>query len=235
MIKRMLAVVLATTALALLLAAAAPRPAGAAVPFVDKQVQAGALLIQKYVDDYAVDHQFVVPAKAMVKKGGGLPDSTVIWPSNPWTGKIMGPGTSRGAYTYTPAANGLSYKLIVHLSKGNWTLKGGMPLWFRAERNTAARQNLLLLQRYLDVFKTAHGDYPATGALTPGTFPSPTYVWPKNPWSGAAMAANDALGGFSYARLSSSDFTLKVKLTSGWSEVFHPVSLLSQLTTTPGG
>ena len=42
----------------------------------------------------------------MVKKGGGLPNSTVIWPSNPWTGKIMAPGTSRGTYTYTLGASG---------------------------------------------------------------------------------------------------------------------------------
>ena len=60
-------------------------------------------------------------------------------------------------------------------------------------------------------------------------------MWPKNPWTGTAMAASDGLGDFSYTRISATDFTLKVKLTSGWSEVFGPASLLSSLTVTPGG
>ncbi len=90
MTRRMIAVVLATAVLALLLAAAAPR--AEAVSFVDKQVQAGALLIQKYINDYGQNNRFVYPPKSMVKKGGGLPGSTSIWPSNPWTGRIMAPG-----------------------------------------------------------------------------------------------------------------------------------------------
>jgi type II secretory pathway pseudopilin PulG len=231
--RRVIAVVLATAVLALLLAAAAPR--AEAVSFVDKQVQAGALLIQKYINDYGQNNRFVYPPKSMVKKGGGLPGSTSIWPSNPWTGRIMAPGTARGTYTYTPSASGATYKFIVHLSSGNWPLTGGVPAWFKPERNTASKQNLLLLQRYLDAYQAAHADYPATGSLTPETFSSPTYVWPKNPWTGTAMAASDGLGDFSYTRISATDFTLKVKLTSGWSDPFGPASLLSRLTATPGG
>jgi hypothetical protein len=48
------------------------------------------------------------------------------------------------------------------------------------------------------------------------------------------MTASGALGDFSYTRLSSSDFALKVKLTTGWSASLQPL-LLGQLTTTPGG
>ena len=233
MTRRMLAIVLTTAAVALLFTAVAPR--AEAVSFVDRQVQAGSLLIQKYVNDYGQSNRFLYPPKSMVKKGGGLPGSTAIWPSNPWTGKVMAPGTSRGTYTYAPSAGGATYKLVVHLSSGNWTLTGGVPSWFKPERNTASKQNLLLLQRYLDTYKLANGDYPATGSLTPDAFPSPTYVWPKNPWTGAAMAASDALGDFSYARVSATDFTLRVKLTSGWSDPFGPASLLARLTMTPGG
>ena len=124
--RRVIAVVLATAVLALLLAAAAPR--AEAVSFVDKQVQAGALLIQNYINTYGQAHQFIYPPKSMVKKGGGLPNATVIWPSNPWTGKVMGPGTSRGTYTYAPAADGHSYRLTVHLSSGNYLLRSAMPV-----------------------------------------------------------------------------------------------------------
>ena len=82
-------------------------------------------------------------------------------------------------------------------------LKAACPPWFKPERNTAARQNLLLLQRYVEAYAAAHGGYPATGSLTPETLAGPTYVWPRNPWTGAAWRASDGLGDFSYARSAS--------------------------------
>ena len=213
MTRRMPAIVLAATVLALLFAAATPRPAQA-VSFVDKQVQAGSLLIQKYVDDYAVDHQFVVPTKAMVKKGGSLPGSTLIWPSNPWTGKIMAPGTARGTYTYTPAANGLSYKLIVHLSSGNWPLTGGMPRWFKNERDTESRQSLLLLQRYVETAAAFSHVFPATGAFTKDAYAAE--VWPTNPWTGQPMALGAGLGDYAYTQKSGgAGYELRVRRAFG--------------------
>ena len=230
MTVRKISVVLATVVLALAVSAAAPRPAHA-VSFVDKQVQAGALLLQKYVDAYGLDHHFVYPARTVVKKGGGL--TAPIWPANPWTGKIMGPGTSKGTYTYTVSVDGMSYKLSVHLSRGNYPLSGGMPRWFKDERNTAATQNALLLQRYVEAYKAAHGAFPSAADVTPAGFGS-GYAWPKNPWTGADMAQSSANGDFAYTGGGSS-YTLKVKLTTGWSAGFGPVSVLSRLTTTPGG
>ena len=121
----------------------------------------------------------------MVKKGGGLPNATLIWPSNPWTGRIMAPGTSRGTYTYTLGAGNLSYRLTVHLSSGNYVLKSAMPSWFKTERNTAARQNLLLLQRYVDAYAAAHGDVPGDRADPGDVRRLGHYVWPVDPWTGA--------------------------------------------------
>jgi hypothetical protein len=205
----MLALVLATAALALTFAAAAPR--AEAVSFVDKQVQAGGLLIQSYINTHGQANQFVYPPRSMVKKGGKLPNSTLIWPANPWTGKVMGPGTSRGTYTYTLSADGRSYKLTMHLSKKpHFVLKGGMPSWFKKERNTASQSGLRLLQRYLLIYHA--GAYPET--LSKDDFPG--VFWPQNPWTGTDMAAGDELGEFSYSS-SGSGFTLKVKLTTGWS------------------
>jgi flavin-dependent dehydrogenase len=157
----------------------------------------------------------------MVKKGGGLPNATVIWPSNPWTGRVMAPGTSRGTYTYTLGAGNLSYRLTVHLSSGNYVLKSAMPSWFKNERNTAARQNLLLLQRYVEAYAAAHG----FGA---------SYVWPVDPWTGAGMAAGDALGCYSYTGGGAS-YALKVRLTSGWSTPLGQLPVLGQLATPSGG
>ena len=233
MTRRRIAVALATAALALTLAAATPRQAFA-VGFVDKQVQAGSLLIQKYVNDYGVAHHFAYPPKSMVKKGGGLPSSTIIWPSNPWTGRVMGPGTSKGTYTYTLSASGLSYKLVVHLSSGDWRLSGGMPAWFKSERNTAARQNLLLLQRYVEAYAATHGGaYPAPDDVTTAMFGT-SYVWPQNPWAGVDMIAGETLGEFRYTG-GGATYALKVMLTTGWSATLGPVPVIGMLSTSPSG
>ncbi len=233
MTRRMIAVVLATAVLALLLAAAAPR--AEAVSFVDKQVQAGALLIQKYINDYGQNNRFIYPPKSMVKKGGGLPGSTSIWPSNPWTGRIMGPGTARGTYTYTPSASGATYRFVVHLSSGNWPLTGGVPAWFKPERNTASKQNLLLLQRYVEAYAASHaGAYPTPDVVTATGFGT-SFIWPKNPWTGADMAAGTTVGCFSYTG-GGATYALRVMLTNGWwSTTLGALPVLGQLSTSPGG
>jgi hypothetical protein len=229
--RRMLVAVLATAVLVLALAAAAPRPAEAGVSFVDKQVEAGGLLLQNYVNIYGMTHGFAFPAVTMVKKGGGLEDATRIWPSNPWTGRLMGPGTSRGTYTYTLRNGGTAYSLAMHLSRGKYVFTGTMPVWLKQERDTAATQNGWLLRRYLDVYAAAHGGvYPAPADVTPAVFAG--YSWPTNPWTGVAMAQSATLGDFAYTGGGAS-YTLKVKLTTGWTSV--PVSLIGKLTTAPGG
>ena len=118
-------------------------------------------------------HAFVFPPKSMVKKGGGLPDSTLHVAGQPVDRQDHGPaGTSRGTYTYTLAASGLSYKLTMHFSSGNYTFKGGMPRWLRTERDQASKQNLLLLQRYVEAAAASSHVYPATGAFTKDAFSS---------------------------------------------------------------
>ena len=230
MITRRIILVLATAALALTAAAAVPGQAHA-VSFVDKQVQAGSLLLQKYINDYGVAHRFTYPPKSMVKKGRGL--TAPIWPANPWTGRIMAPGTSRGTYTYTRGAGGSSYRLVVHLSRGNYRLSGGMPKWFKSERNTASRQNVLLLQRYIEAWAATNGGaYPYPADLTPVTFGT-SFAWPRNPWTGALTAAGNALGDFNYAG-GGATYALKAMLTTGWSSAFRPIPVIGQLSTSPG-
>ena len=229
MTRRILVLVLATAVLALAFAAAAPR--ALAVSFVDKQVEAGGLLIQNYINTHGMTHGFVFPAPSMVKKGGGLEDATHIWPSNPWTGRLMGPGTSRGTYTYTLRNAGTAYNLTIHLSSGKYVFRGTMPAWLKQERDRAATQNGWLLRRYLDAYAAAHGGaYPAPADVTPAIFSG--YSWPTNPWTGDAMAQGLTLGDFAYTG-GGSTYVLKVKLTAGWISI--PVALVSALTTMPGG
>jgi len=218
--RHRIVVALAALAFTLTIGGLAPRPAQA-VSFVDKQVQASALLIQHYIDAYGQAQRFAYPTAKMVKKSGGL--TAPIWPANPWTGKIMAPGKVRGTYTYTLLNEGRSYRLVAHLSKGNYKLTGGMPKWFRTERDTASTQNALLLQRYVQAYAAAHaGSYPAPAEVTPAAFGG--YVWPKNPWTSADMVATSALGDFSYAGGGTS-YSLKVQLTTGWSAAFGPTGV----------
>lgn len=220
MFRRTAIGVLATLGLGVALAGYGSEPA-TAVGFVDTQVQASGLIIQNYVNAYGLAHHFTYPPKEMVEKGGGL--DAPIWPSNPWTGKTMGPGTQRGTYTYAVRAGGRSYRLVLHLSQGNHLLSGGMPAWFKSERDQAAMHSLLLLQRYIDAFASLRGGvFPAASDLTSGTFGA-AYAWPKNPWSGADMAASDELGDFAYEQTGSgTSYTLKVRLTTGWSAPLGP-------------
>jgi len=215
---------LAVLASAIAIGAASPRPASA-VSFVDKQVQASSLLIQSYINTYGQEHRFSYPAKTMVKKGGGL--TAPFWPSNPWTGKFMTPGSARGTYTYTLLSEGTAYRFVAHLSRGNYKLTGGIPRWFKTERDTSSLQNALLLQRYLEAYATAHGGaYPAAADVTPAAFAG--YVWPKSPWTGADMVAGAALGDFAYGG-GGATYSLKVKLTSGWSPGYAPVGVAAVL------
>lgn len=238
MTRRLLAAVLAAAVFvvpAIVTAVAAPR-AEAAPSFVDKQVIAGGLLIQSYLNLYGQKNQFVFPPASKVKKSGGLPDPSKlkIWPANPWTGKVMGPGTKRGTYTYKLASDKRSYTLTMHLSKGSKKLTGSMPQWLKTERDTASKQNLWLLQRYVEKYKIDEGAYPAT--LDAGTFSG--YSWPVNPWTGAPMAPADAktkLGDFRYVLTGGgTGYTLEVALTGGWSTPKLQPLLLTRLIAASG-
>jgi hypothetical protein len=231
MIRRTIAALVAAAAVALLLAAAAPR--AEAISFVDKQVQAGGLLIQNYIDKYGMANQFRFPDKAMVKKGGGLPDSTLMWPANPWTGKIMGQGTARGTYTYALGAGGISYKLTMHFSKGGYTFRGSMPRWLKTQRDTATKQNLLLLQRYVEASAASSHIYPGTGEFTKDAFSG--YTWPFNAWTGQAMGVGTGLGDYSYVQKNGgTGYELTTKLSNGdaYKLVQFPVG--APLLTAPG-
>ena len=199
MTRRMIAVVLATTVLALLLAAAAPR--AEAVSFVDKQVQAGALLIQKYINDYGQDNRFVYPPKSMVKKGGGLPGLDDHLAVQPLDRQGSWRPVPREAPTRTrPSAERRQLQvrrppLERQLDAVGWRarlVQAGAQHRGEAEPAAAAAvpRRLQGRPRRLPGDRVAH----------PGDLPSPTYVWPRNPWTGAAMAASDTLGDFSYAR-----------------------------------
>ena len=112
MFRRLVPSVLLALACALVIGAAAP-VAGALTR--DAQTRQNVRLLKAYIDGYAAARSFVFPAASVVKKGG-LP--APIWPTNPWTGKPMAPGTGRGAYTYTVDSARVEYSLTGWLRVG---------------------------------------------------------------------------------------------------------------------
>jgi hypothetical protein len=73
-----------------------------------------------------------------------------------------------------------------------------MPAWLKGERDAATKQNLLLLQRYLEASASSSHVYPATGQFTKEIFTG--FTWPDNSWTGQAMAQGTALGDYSYTQ-----------------------------------
>ncbi len=72
------------------------------------------------------------------------------------------------------------------------------PATAAASRTALLRERLLLLQGYLERYANAHySTYPGRDALRKGgTVPAP--VWPRNPWTGAAMRPGSGTGDFTY-------------------------------------
>ncbi len=195
--------------------AALPAAAGAAPSFVDSQVKANVLLLQGYINAAAIKSEFVYPAVATVRQGGGL--VAPIWPANPWTGKSMVPARGRGNYTYSLTAAG--YRLVGHLSKGAYVVTGGVPDWLR---DSSARTGVSLIAQYVDLWARANG-----GALPPldgvahagavGMQPG-MFLWPQDPWRHADMTPGTSAGQYTYAPHGTS-YTLNAHLADGttWS------------------
>jgi hypothetical protein len=203
-------------ALFVLVLAAPAGAAGAAPSFVDAQVKANVLLLRGYIDEYAIKNAFAYPPAAVVKKGGGL--VAPIWPANPWTGRTMVPGRSRGSYTYSLTATG--YRLVGHLSRGTYKVTGGLPSWLQDERDTASKIGVTLIAEYVRSYAGDHADaLPTAGQVAAdgdvgkqiGVF------WPVDPWTTAPMTQGTARGQYTYAAGSAGAFTLRVHLAGGTS------------------
>ncbi len=163
------------------------------MPFVDQQVQAQLLLLQGYINTTAIRNGLVFPDAKVVRQGGGL--VAPIWPSNPWTGKVMTQGTSKGTYTYSVKADHTGYTLVGHLSVGSYKLTGGVPKWVSSERDAQTRASLVLVQQYVEMWGRDHsGTFPQAADLAQNGAVGQQrtgLLWPTNPWTGAPMAAGE--------------------------------------------
>lgn len=84
----------------------------------DSSVKEGAHSIQTGIQTWAVENGDTYPQPDEVSLNGGVARYVDPWPTNPWTGGPMEPGTSRGDYRYEVTPDGFGYGLIVFLSNG---------------------------------------------------------------------------------------------------------------------
>jgi len=75
--------------------------------------------LQIAIQTWSVDNGDKFPPASVVNEEGlkiYFPAGDTPWPSNPWTGKPMKPGTERGDYTYSQLDGGAHYRLAGHIS-----------------------------------------------------------------------------------------------------------------------
>ena len=101
---------------------------------------------------------FTYPTKSNVR-AGHLDDPW--WPVNPWTGRRMTAGVSRGHYRYEVSADRRRYRLIGYLDRGRIVLEGGMPKTIMLAYDHRSEEGINLIRQYIEDYAAAHdGVYP---------------------------------------------------------------------------
>jgi hypothetical protein len=95
-----------------------PTPSTPPSPGADQQTQDNIAKLQAGIVAWAVDHNNLYPSPQDVVEGGGVAQYVDPWPTNPFDGRPMAPGTSPGSYVYEQLSGGQSYKLTGYLSNG---------------------------------------------------------------------------------------------------------------------
>ncbi len=95
-----------------------PSPSASGSPTADQQVIDGIAKLQVGIVTWASNSNNLYPPPQDVVEGGGISQYVDPWPTNPFTGQPMTPGTAPGSYVYEQLGGGQSYKLTGYLSNG---------------------------------------------------------------------------------------------------------------------
>ncbi len=95
-----------------------PSPSASGSPSADQQAIDGIAKLQVGIVTWASANNNLYPPPQDVVEGGGISQYVDPWPTNPFTGQPMTPGTAPGSYVYEQLAGGQSYKLTGYLSNG---------------------------------------------------------------------------------------------------------------------
>lgn len=95
-----------------------PSPAPSGSPTADQQTVANIAKLQVGIVAFAAEHDNLYPSPQDVIQGAGLAQFVDPWPTNPFTGAPMAPGTSPGSYVYEQLNGGQAYRLTGYLGNG---------------------------------------------------------------------------------------------------------------------
>lgn len=95
-----------------------PSPSASSSPTTDQQVIDGIADLQVGIVTWASSNNNLYPPPQDVVEGGGISQYVVPWPTNPFTGQPMTPGTAPGSYVYEQLSGGQGYRLTGYLSNG---------------------------------------------------------------------------------------------------------------------
>jgi len=95
-----------------------PSPSTSASPTTDQQVIDGIAKLQVGIVTWASANNNLYPPPQDVVEGGGISQYVDPWPTNPFTGQPMTPGTAPGSYVYEQLSGGQGYRLTGYLSNG---------------------------------------------------------------------------------------------------------------------
>jgi len=179
----------------------------------DASMREALMALRGIIDREGAAHYFAYPGRREVRAGGGL---SSWWPSDPWTGGPLTPGSSQGHFRYTRTKDRRHYRLTGFLGGGRAiVVTGGMPRGIMLAYDHRGEEGLNLIRQYVEDYAAAHhGLYPAPADVAAdgavGTSPSRRY-WPSNPWNHSMMAQRSDHGSFSYAVASDrASYTLRL-------------------------
>jgi hypothetical protein len=93
-------------------------PSASPTAGTDQQVIDAIVRLQTGVITWSTNNNNLYPTPADVSEAGGVASYVDPWPTNPYTGQPMKPGTQPGDYTYEQLNGGAGYKLTGYISKG---------------------------------------------------------------------------------------------------------------------
>ena len=99
-------------------ATGSPTPTTSPSASADQQVQDNIAKLQVGIVAWAADNNNLYPPPQDVVEGGGLSQYVTPWPTDPFTGQPMVPGTAPGSYVYEQLSGGQGYRLTGYLSNG---------------------------------------------------------------------------------------------------------------------
>jgi hypothetical protein len=186
-----------------LVAGAAVRPPTARAATRDELMKTSLLALQCAIEKSGSARMYVYPRPISVSPTGGLVSD--FWPRDPWTGKRLTPGATRGHYSYVRAQDYRSYRLTGFLSGGRtFVVRGGMAHTPMLAYDHRGKEGLNLLFQYVKMWSRAHdGRLPtATMVSREGTVGQQRrgLLWPSNPWDHGPMEQRADRGSFGYVR-----------------------------------